>query len=240
MSYEAVVGCEELKRVDKMKHKKTRPKPKQASVESPYHPEVRILCRLDSKELRDLLKNLHKVRTPKALTKAINSYLDAIKAAETSYNRRLSRYEAQRVAIRIRTKILENNPGLDIPKVPITKDDALFAILDWCADVCSYLASNDVRAKKPAEREWDTTPAKDEKEKAAINVHISGDVQAESVQIGHDSSIQKQTVTGEKKRGGVKKLLKIIAAIVGFLAALFTCLGYLLGWLGPIKAFFTR
>ncbi len=161
---ERAVGCEGLKRVDKMKHKKTRPKPKQASVESSYHPEVRILCRLDSKELRDLLKNLHEVRTPKALTKAINSYLDAIKATETSYNRRLSRYEAQRVAIRIRTKILENNPGLDIPKVPITKDDALFAILDWCADVCSYLADMMSSKQEPAEPEQKGTLGKPEKE----------------------------------------------------------------------------
>jgi hypothetical protein len=41
----------------------------------------------------------------------------------------------------------------------------------------------------------------------------------------------------EKKKGILRRLLKIIGAIVGFLAALFTCLGYLLGWLGPIKAF---
>ncbi len=122
------------KKVDKMKRKKTRPKPKRASVESPYHPEVRILGRLDSKELRDLVKKLHKVRMPKALAKAINAYLDATKATETSYNRKQSQHEARRVAIRIRTKILEDNPSLDILKVPITNDNALLAILDWCAD----------------------------------------------------------------------------------------------------------
>jgi hypothetical protein len=64
-------------------------------------------------------------------------------------------------------------------------------------------------------------------QKATINVNISGDIQAENLQIGHDSSIQKQTVTREKKSGGVKKILKIIAAIVGFLAALVTIFHYL-------------
>jgi hypothetical protein len=65
-----------------------------------------------------------------------------------------------------------------------------------------------------------------------------GDVhQPETLQFGRDVSIHEQPVTEEKKGKSIKKLLKIIAAIVGFLATLFTCVGYLLGWLGPIKSF---
>lgn len=89
----------------------------------------------------------------------------------------------------------------------------------------------------------DTTPAKEEKEKAKTigSIHIQnfkgilGDVQQpENLQIGDYASIHKQTKIQTK--GGVKRLLKIIGAIVGFLAALLTIF-HLLGWLGLIKAF---
>lgn len=66
---------------------------------------------------------------------------------------------------------------------------------------------------------------------------LADDVQAEIVQTGDHSSIHKQPTTREKRKGILIRILKIIGAIVGFLAALFTCLGYLFGWLGPIKAF---
>jgi hypothetical protein len=70
---------------------------------------------------------------------------------------------------------------------------------------------------------------------------ILGDVnQSGNLRVGDHTQIQNVTETVEKKIGGVKKTLKIIAAIVGFIAALFTCLGYLLGWLGPIKGFIYR
>jgi hypothetical protein len=42
------------------------------------------------------------------------------------------------------------------------------------------------------------------------------------------------------KKSKLKPILYAIGGFVGFLAALFTCLGYLLGWLGPIKAFIYR
>jgi hypothetical protein len=65
---------------------------------------------------------------------------------------------------------------------------------------------------------------------------ILGDVQAEKVQTGDRSSIRKQTITTEKKKSIVGKILKIIVAIIGFLAALLTISHYL-GWLEPIKEF---
>jgi len=76
--------------------------------------------------------------------------------------------------------------------------------------------------------------------RGAINVEIAGDVHTGNLQIGHDGSIHKEMGTKDKKSGGVKKILKIIGASVGFLAALLTCIGYLLGWLEPIKAFIYR
>lgn len=75
------------------------------------------------------------------------------------------------------------------------------------------------------------TPEKPaETEKGNVNVNIFGDVQARNLQIGHDASIQEGVRTEEKKKGILKRLLKIII----------TCLGYLLGWLGPIKAFISK
>jgi hypothetical protein len=50
-------------------------------------------------------------------------------------------------------------------------------------------------------------------------------------------AVQKTTPT---KKSKLKPILYAIGGFVGFLAALFTCLGYLLGWLGPIKAFISK
>jgi len=62
-----------------------------------------------------------------------------------------------------------------------------------------------------------------------------------SIDIDKDKPTPKKPEeTEQKKKGILRRLLKIIVAIVGFLAAMFTCLGYLLGWLGPIKAFIVK
>lgn len=98
-------------------------------------------------------------------------------------------------------------------------------------------AEKDLESEKPAKTEQDTTRAKEEK--AAINVHISGDVQAENLQIGDYASIHKQAKTEKKNKGTVKRLLKIIGAVIGFLAALLGIFHYL-GWLEPIKAFIEK
>ena len=45
-----------------------------------------------------------------------------------------------------------------------------------------------------------------------------------------------QTETTSNGKGMFMKLLKIIGAIITFIAALLTCL-YYLGWLEPVKAF---
>jgi hypothetical protein len=44
----------------------------------------------------------------------------------------------------------------------------------------------------------------------------------------------------ERKRWIVKQIFYVTSAVVVFLAAMFTCLGYLLRWLEPIKRLFTR
>jgi len=97
------------------------------------------------------------------------------------------------------------------------------------------------KEENPAETEQKVTATK--KEKGNVNVvNISANkVRVDKLQqSGHDSYIHKQTEIEEKKSGSVKKILKIIVTIVVFLAALFTCLGYLFGWLGPIKTFIYR
>lgn len=65
---------------------------------------------------------------------------------------------------------------------------------------------------------------------------ILGNVQAGHVQTGDHASIHEQDETEKKKKGILRKLWWIIATVVGFLAALLTCL-YYLGWLEPIKVF---
>ena len=89
-------------------------------------------------------------------------------------------------------------------------------------------------ATKLAETKPDSTPAQN------LNIQNSnvvlGTVQGENVQIGDYASVRKRSEMENKKKGIIKILLKSIAAIVAFLAPLFTCLWYL-GWLEPIKLF---
>ena len=103
-----------------------------------------------------------------------------------------------------------------------------------------YVAQDmaDLPAQKPPEKERNAAAS-------PINIQnsnvILGDIhQPGNLQVGDHKQIQEQTGTEEKKSGGVRKLLKIIAAIVGFFAASLTCLGYLLDWRGPIMAFIYR
>jgi len=71
----------------------------------------------------------------------------------------------------------------------------------------------DLPNEKPEETEQKTTPAK------IINIEnfkgILGDVQAENVQTGNHASTHKQTVTAEKKKGILKKILKWLVGIIG-------------------------
>jgi len=87
--------------------------------------------------------------------------------------------------------------------------------------------------EQPAKTGQNAAPAK------IINIEnfkgVLGDVQAENVQTGDHASINKQPKP-EKNKGKVKKILWVISAIIGTLAALLTSLHYL-GWLEPVKAF---
>jgi hypothetical protein len=95
-------------------------------------------------------------------------------------------------------------------------------------------------AEKPkAEQKTGGGEAWGKERKGNVNVNIYGDVQAENLQIANDASIQEQPIAEEKKKGSIKKLLKIIATIIAFIAALLTSL-YHLGWLEPIKAFIDK
>ena len=64
------------------------------------------------------------------------------------------------------------------------------------------------RAEAP-QTEQTTTPAKDAKEKATINVRISGGIQAENVQIGNHASIQKQRKAEEQNKSPLIRLLQL-------------------------------
>ena len=89
----------------------------------------------------------------------------------------------------------------------------------------------DLPNEKPVEAE----------QKAAINVNISGDVKAENLQIGHDSSIHRQTGTQQKNKGILKKSLKIGGAIiVSIVAAVVTDILGDFGLIEGIKAFIYR
>jgi len=48
------------------------------------------------------------------------------------------------------------------------------------------------------------------------------------------------TAAGERNERCVKKLLRVVGGLVAFLAALFTCMNYIFGWLQPAKAFVWR
>ncbi len=89
----------------------------------------------------------------------------------------------------------------------------------------------------PKKTTQDATDAKERK--GNVNVNIYGDAQAKNLQIANDASIHEQPIAEEKKKGSIKKLLKIIATIIAFIAALLTSL-YHLGWLEPIKAFIDK
>lgn len=119
-------------------------------------------------------------------------------------------------------------------------------------DKCKDEMIQGIKAEKPAEPEQKIEPQEKDgqaeplKEPAkakpdsalAGNINIQnfqgilGDVQAENVQTGDHAGINKHDETEKEKKGIVKKLFGIIAAVVIFLAALLTCL-YYLGWLEP-------
>jgi hypothetical protein len=95
--------------------------------------------------------------------------------------------------------------------------------------------------EKPAETGQNATPAK------TINIKnfkgiLADDVQAEIVQTGDHSSTHKQTITGEKKEGIIRKILKIIVKVIGaivigiIVAIVIDILGDF-GWLQSIKEF---
>jgi hypothetical protein len=136
-------------------------------------------------------------------------------------------------------EICKANPTLDLPEPPLGRNVTLSERMSWCikalrvTDVAAMLKANPA-SLKPAEIKQDTTDAKEGKDN--VNVNIYGDVKAGNLQIAHDASIHKRSITAEKKKGILIRLLKIIGAIVGFLAALLGILNYL-GWLEPIKAF---
>jgi len=90
------------------------------------------------------------------------------------------------------------------------------------ADLAIKQKKNEAK-KEPAETEEDNPP--DKEEKADVNIHISGGIQAENVQIGNNASIQKP-----QKKEKSKGRSKTIFAFVSFFAALLTCI-YLSWWL---------
>jgi hypothetical protein len=121
--------------------------------------------------------------------------------------------------------------GLKLRGPEHTGQDILLFFVKKCPHACEAI----LRGELPP-YPWRISQAGAQKQNAPINVHMEN-VQAKNLQIGHDASIQEQQITEKKEKNIVGKILKIIGAIVGFLAALFTCLSYLLGWLEPIKAF---
>ena len=95
--------------------------------------------------------------------------------------------------------------------------------------------------EKPAETGGNATAEK------IINIEnfrgiLADDVQAEIVQTGDHSSIHKQTITGEKKKGIIRKILKIIvkvisAIVIGIIVAIVIDILGDFGWLQSIKEF---
>ena len=118
-------------------------------------------------------------------------------------------------------------------------------------DMC---VSSGEQQEQPAGTGQDTTS--DKEEKADINIHISGGIQAENVQIGNHSSIQKQPRAEDKNEGRAKigwlfkkitgwifkKTSHFICAIIVavFVTVVATVVVDILadfGWLETIKAF---
>ena len=98
---------------------------------------------------------------------------------------------------------------------------------------------NESDAQKPAETEQNATPAK--KEKGDVNVNIFGPFQAGKLQIAQDASIHEQSIIKEQKKGIIRKVLKIVGAIiVGIIASLLADILCGFGWFGRIKHLFTR
>ncbi len=93
---------------------------------------------------------------------------------------------------------------------------------------------------KSAETERRIAPAKGEKEKANLKIEI-GEIQAENVQTGNHASIHKETKADKQNRGSVKKLLKIVGAIiVGLFVAFLADIFGNLGWTERITDFIYR
>jgi hypothetical protein len=95
-------------------------------------------------------------------------------------------------------------------------------------------------SRKSEETGGNATPAK------IINIEnfrgvLADDIQAEIVQTGDNSSVHEQTITGEKKKGVICKILKVIVKIIGaivigiIVAVVIDILGDF-GWLQSIKA----
>ena len=111
--------------------------------------------------------------------------------------------------------------------------DILMRKLDMCV-------SSGEQQEKPAETGGNAITAK------IINIGnfkgVLGDIQAENVQTGDYSSIHKQPITVEKKRGIIGKILKVIvkiigAIIVGIIVTVVTDILGNFGWLQSIKEF---
>lgn len=103
-----------------------------------------------------------------------------------------------------------------------------------------YISSGE-QQEKPAETERNATTEK------IINIEnfrgiLADDIQAEIVQTGDHSSIHKQTIAGEKKKGIIRKILKIIvkvisAIVIGIIVAIVIDILGDFGWLQSIKEF---
>ncbi len=174
--------------------------------------------------------NYQDVKTFQELAEEIKKHIDSHRIPCTDVLRgegvmyvnakELSTTDARLAFVRLKNKF-----GVELP-VP----DDLIELLDSCGDADRKVQDKSA-LKEPAEAGQDATPAK------IINIEnfkgVLGDVRAENVQTGDHASIYKQRKV--EKKGIVKKLLRI----VGFLAALLTILHYF-GWLGAIKALFTK
>lgn len=91
-------------------------------------------------------------------------------------------------------------------------------------------------AKEVAKAERGTTPT------ITINIKnsnvILGDVQPKNVQTGYHASTHKQLLTAEKKKGILRRVFKIVGAIiVGIIASLLADILCDFGWIKWIRVF---
>jgi hypothetical protein len=131
------------------------------------------------------------------------------------------------------------NLGAAIDELP-SETDCPFYDLIKLGQLCKDRAQKSAEAEQPTE----ASGVKTEQNAApAINIEnienfkgILGDVQAENVQTGNHASIHKQTVTAEKKKGILKKLLKWLVGIIGaiIVSIIADILGHF-GWFERIK-----